>query len=114
MAIAASERLGADRTVRSVVPPAVQHGYLVPARVRGAKVRHLRPAPVAFPAEVLLEGRQLLEAVAVLARAIDVIRARAVAQRGRRYLVQRLLEGIRAEARRVPGDDHCAGHHRPT
>ena len=42
------------------------------------------PLPVAFPVEVLREGGELLEPVAVVARAVDGVGARAVAQRDRR------------------------------
>src|SRR5262249_42758019 len=90
------------------VPPAVEHGDLVPAGVPYAEVDHLGAFPVALPVGVLGEARELLELVTVVARTVDGIGARVVAQRHRRDLVQRSLEALGAKARRVPGHDHGA------
>src|SRR5205807_549629 len=103
-----------DRAARRAVPPAVEDGDLVPPRVGDPEVDHLRPLPVAFPVQVLLEGRQLLELVAVVPGPVDGEVVGAVAQRRRGHLAQRLLEGIRAEAGRIPGDDDRPWHQAPT
>src|SRR5262249_62360428 len=67
-----------------------------------------------LPVEVVCEGGELLELVAVIARAVHRPRAGAVAQRHRGDLVQRVLERIGAKARGVPRDDHRGGHQAPT
>src|ERR1035441_5073874 len=105
---------GDQRAARGLLPPAVEHGDLVPAGVSHAEVGHLRPGPIPLPVEFLLEGGKLLELVAVIARAVDRIGARAVAQRGGGDLVERDLEVLAAKARGVPGHDHRAGHQAPT
>ena len=48
-------------------PGGVEHRHLVPAGVDRAELDHVRAFPVALPVEVVLEGHELLEAVAVVA-----------------------------------------------
>ncbi len=65
------ERLVDDQAAAGgQVPPPVQHGHLIPAGVDHTEVGQLGALPVAFPVEFVLEGGELLEFVAIIARAI--------------------------------------------
>src|ERR1019366_8815933 len=114
VAMPVGHRLGGHGAVGRQVPPAVEHGHLVPAGVARAGGGQLLALPVAFPVEVLLEGGQLLEPVAVVARSVDVVGARAVAQRHGGHLAELPLEVLGTKAGGVPGDDHGSGHQAPT
>src|SRR5947209_873818 len=110
----AGARCAEDGAPSGEVPPAIDDGNLIPAGVAHAEIDHLAPEPVALPVEVVLEARELLEAVAIIARVVHRVRARAVAHRDGRDLVERLLERVAAKARRVPRDDDRARHQAPT
>src|ERR1039458_7637174 len=57
--------LGGQSAADREIPPAVEHGHLVGARVAHPELGHLRAFPVALPVEVALEAGELLEAVAI-------------------------------------------------
>src|ERR1039458_5820580 len=109
VAVGGDRGLGGQSAADREIPPAVEHGHLVGARVAHPELGHLRAFPVALPVEVALEAGELLEAVAIVAGAVDGVRAGAVAQRDRRDRVQGRLQGVAAKARGVPGDDDRSG-----
>src|SRR5215218_1436821 len=88
----------------------VQDRHLVPARVVRPERLELGPVPVQRVLRRVLEGGDLLELVEVVLVAVDGPVAGAVAQRDGRDLVERGLEAVAAEARRVPGDVEDDGH----
>src|SRR4029079_8045307 len=106
------ERAGAG-ALHEVVPD-VEHRHLVPAGVVPAPERELLPVPVAVEVRVVLEGGHLEELVLVVARPVDRVLGRAVAERERRDLLQRLLEAVTPEHRGVPGNVYDSGHQAPT
>src|SRR2546423_11901526 len=107
-------RLGRELAVGGLVGPRIQDGHLVPARAAHPEVDEVRALPVAVEVDLVLEGQDLQELVAVVAVAVDVVARGAVADRHPRDLLQRLLERIAAKARGVPRDVHDAGHYAPT
>jgi hypothetical protein len=88
----------------------VKDRNLVPARVVRSERLELGPVPVQRVLHRVLEGGDLLELVQVVLVAVDSPVAGAVAQGDGPDLVQRGLEGVTAEARRVPGDVEDDGH----
>src|SRR5881396_2583287 len=107
-------RLGRELAVADLVGPRVEHRDLVVARVAHPEVDEVIAVPEALEVQLVLEGEDLQELVAVVAVAVDVVARRAVAQRQPGDLLERLLQRVAAEARRVPGDVDDAGHQAPT
>src|SRR5439155_19326483 len=108
------DRLGRELAVPDLIGPRVEHRDLVMAGVAHPEVDEVVALPEALEVQLVVEGEDLQELVAIVAVAIDVVARRAVAQRHAGDLLQRLLERVAAKARRVPGDVDDARHQAPT